>query len=75
MCLNVSKQGSFVSEMEWAPLSVYFETLMNANKVNGFYYKPCFFVVHALLLKYVKSWQRQIMQKTYDNIKVDFLWL
>ena len=29
----------------------------------------------AMLQKHFKLWQWQKMQKTYDNIKVDILWL
>ena len=38
-------------------------------------YEPTFLVRQTFLLKYVTLWQWQKMQKTYDNMKLDVLWL
>ena len=54
---------------------LFISKMLFISKVNGFYYKRCFFVIQALLEKYVKfvrKWWQQY--KTYDNIKGDFAW-
>ena len=58
-------QGSFISQMEWALC----KSLFWKNN------ERCFFVRQTFLLKYINLWQRQHTPKTYDNIKLDFLWL
>ena len=74
--LNSRKLFICINEKEWAPLSTYFRTRLTDSFVKlvsiasgvSLWYRPC-------SKKYVKLWQRQQMPKTYDNIKVGFLWL
>ena len=72
-CLN---QRSFIFQMEWAPFkSLFWRTNDSIANLTISFTRDVSFWDRHLLLKYVNSWQRQRMPKTYDNIKLDFLWL
>ena len=43
--------------------------------LGEFFNKRRFFVRYSLLVKYVNSWERRRIPKTYGNIKLDFPWL
>ena len=72
---NWSHQGSFTSVMEWAPFKCLFWNVYDSvvklmvsitSGISGY---------TDLVIKYVKLYQRQPLPKTYENTKVDFLWL
>ena len=67
-------QGSFMSQMEWAPFQRLFWNTNDSVANLMISFTSGVSVRQTLLLKYVNLWQRQQMPKTYDNIKLDFFW-
>ena len=68
------EQGSFISEMEWAPFKCLLwndniltvKLMISITSGASLWYRPCY-------KKYVKLWQRQQMLKTYNSMEVNFL--
>ena len=65
-------QRSFISEMQWKLFkSLFWNTYDSVAKLT-------IFITSGVSLwdkEYVKLWQRLQLPKTYNNIKVLFLWL